>query len=127
MDEKSAEALPLVLRHRHDAGHVVLLLAMFLLGEVSDEMATFAVVLGEHVEEERLDVVVERLMIEEQLGEEAEVLAIDLVGVAVHLEDGDVATPVDLGGGRVSPQTLVQVSQQHRPTLRVLQAELAQE
>lgn len=46
-------------------------------------------------------------MVEEQLGEQAQVLAVDLVGVAVHLEHGDVAAAVDLRGGRVPPQALV--------------------
>lgn len=58
MDEKPPEALPLVLRHRHDTGHVVLLLAVFLLREVADEVAALGVVFGEDVEEEGLDVVV---------------------------------------------------------------------
>lgn len=90
-------------------------------------MAALAVVFGEDVEEERFDVIVERLVVQEQLGQQAEVLAVDLVGVAVHLEDGDVAAAVDLGGRRVAPHALVLVPQQHRAALRVLQAELAQE
>jgi len=47
--------------------------------------------LAEHVEQEQVDVVVERLVVEEELDQEAQVLAVDLVGVAVHLEDGKLA------------------------------------
>lgn len=86
MDEKPPVALPLVLRHRHDAGHVVLLLAVFLFGEVSDQVAPLAVVFGEYIEQERFHVVVERFVVQEQFGEEAEVLAVDLVGVAIDFE-----------------------------------------
>ena len=49
-------------------------------------MTTLAVVLSQDIEEERLHVVVERLVIEEEFDEETEVLTVDLVGVAVHLE-----------------------------------------
>lgn len=90
-------------------------------------MAAFAVIFRQYVEKEGFNIVVQRFMVEEQLGEEAEVLAIDLVSVAVHFEDRDVPAAIDLRGGRVAPQALVQVTYQHRPTLRVLQAELAQE
>lgn len=45
MDEKSPIALPLVLRHRHDARNVVLLLTMLLLRKIADKVASFAVVL----------------------------------------------------------------------------------
>jgi hypothetical protein len=43
------------------------------------------VALGHDVEEERLDIVVESLVVEEQFGHQAHVLAVDLVLLAVHL------------------------------------------
>ena len=56
-------------------------------------MAALLVVLSEHVEEERLDVVVESLVVQEELDEQTEVLAVDLVCVAVYLEDAEVVLP----------------------------------
>ena len=63
---------------------------MFLLGEVSNQVAAFGVVFREDVEEKGLDVVVQGLVVQEQLHQQAEVLAVDLVHVAVHLEHGQV-------------------------------------
>ena len=48
-------------------------------------MAAPVVALGHDVEEERLDIVVESLVVEEQLGHQAHVLAVDLILLAVHL------------------------------------------
>ena len=127
VDEEAAVALTLVLGHCHDAGHVVLLLARLLFGEVADKMAALAVVLGQHVEEEGLDVVVERLVIEEELCQEAEVLAVDLTAHAVHLEDRKVGLAVDLVGGRVEPGALSAVSLENAAALHILEAEFAEE
>lgn len=74
MDQEPSEPLPLVLRHGHNARHVVLLLAMLLLAEVTDQVAALIVVLGEDVEEKWLHVVVEGFVVEEQLREQAQVL-----------------------------------------------------
>ena len=48
------------------------------LGEVADQVAAGVVCLGHDVEEEGLHVVVQRLVVQEQLGQETEVLAVDL-------------------------------------------------
>jgi hypothetical protein len=68
-------------------------------------VAALVVPLGHHIEEERVDVVVERLVVEEELGEQAEVLAKGARARAVDLEDGDVAAPVDLVARRVHLRT----------------------
>ena len=56
--------------------------------------------LADDVEEEWLDVIVERLVVEEELREEAEVLTVDALILGVDLKDGDrvllVLLPVDL-------------------------------
>lgn len=109
MDQEPPVSLSLVLRHRHYAGYVVFLLTVFFLREISDEMASFAVVFRQDIEQEGLNVVVQGLVVEEQFGEEAQVLTVYLVGVSVDLEHGDVAAAVDLRGGRVAPQTLVEM------------------
>ena len=49
--------------------------------------------LSEDIEEEGLHVVVERLVVQEQLDEQAEVLTVDLVRVPVHLEHGQPLFP----------------------------------
>ena len=117
VDEEPAEAFALVLRHRHDTRHVILLLAVLLLGEVAHQVAAHVVVDGEHVEEEGLYVVVERLVVEEQLGEEAQVLAVDLIDVSIHLKYREFAVAVDLVGGRVV-QTALFLQHKNIPALK---------
>lgn len=73
-----APSSPLPHRQRHDAADIVVQRAPLLLGEVADEPRSSFIRFGHNVEEEGLDVVVERLMIEEHLGEQAEVLTVDL-------------------------------------------------
>jgi len=57
--------------------------------------------LAEDVEEEWVDVKVERLVIEKQLCHEAQVLAVKLVLVAVRLEHRQRSLPVDLFSRRL--------------------------
>ena len=82
--------LALVAWQREDAREVVLLRRVLLLREVADHVRARVVHLADDVEEEGLDVVVERLVVEEELGEEAEVLAEDALVLGVDLEDRDV-------------------------------------
>lgn len=51
---------------------------------------------GHHVEQERLHVVVQGLVVEEELSEEAELLAVLLVSSAVHLPHPQPALAVNL-------------------------------
>ena len=90
-------------------------------------MTTLAVILGEDIEQERLHVIVQRLVVQEQLDQETQVLTVDLVGVAVHLVHGHPVLPVDLITRRMSPGTLLEMSLQDGARLHVLQAELAEE
>lgn len=48
-------------------------------------MATFAVVLGEDVEKEGLHVVVESLVVQEELGQQTQVLTVDCAHVPINL------------------------------------------
>jgi hypothetical protein len=50
--------------------------------------------LAKDVEDERLHVEVERLVVQEQLGEQAEVLTVQLVVQPVHLVDRQASLPV---------------------------------
>ena len=101
VDEEPPVALTLVVRHGHDAADIVLLLTVLLFGEVANQMTPFLVILkeketqliifgrvdsficqmassrakcsypGEDVKQERLDVVVERFVVQKQLDEKA--------------------------------------------------------
>ena len=51
---------------------------MLLLGEVAHNVCHARVALAQDVEEEEVDVVVERLVVQEQLGQVAQVLAVGL-------------------------------------------------
>ena len=64
-------------------------------------------------------------MVEEQLGEEAQVLRVRLVLAAVDLEERDLVLSVDLVARRVPQPALGQVPGQTLPAPHVPQAELA--
>lgn len=127
MNEETAVSLTLVLGHRHDARNVVLLLTQFLLGKIADQMTTLAIVDCQDVEQERLHVIVKRFVIEEEFGQQAEVLTINLIDVAIHLENGEIVFTIDFSGRWMSPQALGHVPIQYRATFHVLETEFAQE
>lgn len=94
--EEVPESLALVLRKREDAGHVVALGGFLFLAEVANEVAAVLVAGGHAVEEERVDVVVEGFVVEEEFGKEAEIAAPGSLAAAVDLEEGDIIVTVDL-------------------------------
>lgn len=55
------------------------------LGEVADKMATFVVILGEDVKKEGLHVIVEGLVVQEELGQQTQVLTVDCAHVPINL------------------------------------------
>ena len=84
-----------------NTGDVIPLRALLFLAEVSNEMAATLVARGHAVEEKRIDIVVEGLMVEEELGKETEIAAPGTLPPAVYLEEGDGVVPVDLVARRV--------------------------
>ena len=58
------------------------------LGEVADEVATFAVILGQDVEKEGLHIIVEGLVVQEQLGQQTQVLTVDCAHISINLLEG---------------------------------------
>lgn len=70
--------LPLPHRQRHDTAQIVVIRTPLLLTKVPHEPRAKVVCFGDHVEQKRLDVVEEGFMVQEHLGEETEVLAVDL-------------------------------------------------
>ena len=71
------------------------------LGEVAYKMAAHTVVLRENIEKEWLHIVVQRFVIQEQLGQQAQILTIDLVNVPVHLKYWYFPSPIYLIGWRM--------------------------
>ena len=55
------------------------------LGEVADEVASLAVILGQDVEKEGFHIVVEGLVIQEQLGQQTQVLTVDCAHIPINL------------------------------------------
>ena len=92
-----------MLRQHHDAGEVVVLRGVFLLGEVAKDVAATTVRLCHHVEEERLHVKIECLVLQEQFGHQAEVLAVDFVLFSIHFKDGELVLTVDFVSRRMLP------------------------
>jgi hypothetical protein len=60
---------------------------------------------GKHIEEEWLHIKVKCLVLEEELSHEAEVLAVHLVLLSVHLKERDTLVAIDLVPGWVAPTT----------------------
>lgn len=57
--------------------------------------------LCQDVKQKRLNIIVERLVIEKHFSKETQVLAINLVLAPVHFKDGQMAIPVDFVAGRM--------------------------
>lgn len=55
------------------------------LGEVANKVATFAVVLGQDVEKEGLHIIVEGLVVQEELGQQTQVLTVDCAHIPINL------------------------------------------
>ena len=95
LDDELAVALPLTERHYQDAREVVVCIPL-LPREIPHQMISHGIVLAEDVEVEGVDVVVQGLVIEEELGNETQVLAIGLLVLCVHLKHRDTVISVDL-------------------------------
>lgn len=124
-DEQLPVSVALELGQRQDARDVVALGRLLLLAEVTHEVAAVLVAGGHAVEEERVDVVVERLVVEEQLRQEAQVAAPPPLPLAVDLEEGDVIVAVDLVAGGVQQGALGAVALELLQRGGVGEAELA--
>ena len=88
-------------------------------------MAAVLVAFAHDVEQEGVDVVVERLVVEEELRQQAEVLAVGAGGGAVDLEDRDRVGAVDLVPGRVHRVAPLHVARERLASLHKMQVELA--
>lgn len=93
---------------------------MFLFGEVTYQMIALPVVLGQHVEQKRLHVVIQRLVVQKQLRQQTKVLTVNLVCVAVHLKDRNVVAAIDFRSRWMPPGALVLMPLKNRLTFGVL-------
>ena len=80
---------------------------------------------GHAVEEERVDVVVESLVVEEEFRQQAEVAAPDALATAVDFEKGDPVVAVDFVAGRVQQRAFAAVAPKFPLRGKVAEAELA--
>mmetsp|Transcript_10752 Transcript_10752/g.46588 ORF Transcript_10752/g.46588 Transcript_10752/m.46588 type:complete len:318 (-) Transcript_10752:532-1485(-) len=133
-DQEAAVPLALVRRQRQDARQVVILVGALLLAEVPNHRVFVGslVELGHDVEQERIHVKVQSLVVQEQLGQQAQVLAVHLVRVPVDLPKRQPRfalvvprVPVNHAPGRVGHPAPRLVLQQRHLVLHVLQTVLA--
>lgn len=77
-------------------------------------MTTISIVFGHDVEEEGLDVVVQRLRSKEEFREQTQVLAIDRVLATVNLEEGELLITIDFVARRMLGGTFELQSNQYQ-------------
>ena len=88
-------------------------------------MAAVLVAGGHAVEEERIDVVVQRFVVEEELRQETQVAAPRTLTTAVDLEKADIVVAVDLVAGRMQKRAFGAVALERSALPEIRQAELA--
>ena len=66
-------------------------------------MAAFFIVFSKYIENERLHIIIQRFMVQEQFCQKAEVLTVNLAKIAVHFENREIATAIDFSGRRMRP------------------------
>jgi len=114
-------------RQREDTRNIVVIWRVLLLGEITNNVAASLVTFGEDVKEEWFDIIIKRFVVEKQFGKEAEVLAVDLVLLAVHFKDGQIVLTIDLIAWRVTQVAFQLVSHQGFLLLHVFETKLANE
>lgn len=85
LDDELAVALPLTERHDQDAREVVVSVPL-LPREIPNQVISHGIVLTEDIEVEGVNVVVQGLVIEEELGYQTQIFAVGLLVLRVHLK-----------------------------------------
>jgi hypothetical protein len=125
-DQETTESTPLMTGQREDARKVVAKLAVLLLAVVAHHVVSVSVTLRHYVVKEKIHVMPQRLVVQEHLGDETEVLAVGLFLAAIELPHADaVGASVDLVTGRVAQAALGRVVQQLALVTKKFEAELA--
>ena len=99
LDHEMPVPLPLMWRQRHDTREIVPHLRAFLLAEIPDHMIALVVVLRHHIEIERRHVEIQRFVVQKELGDVRQILAVHalvIIPVPVHFEHAQIVLPVDL-------------------------------
>ena len=86
---------------------------------------TSVVTLAHHVEEEGVRVVVERLVVQEQLGKQAQVLGVVLVLASVYFKEGNRVLSVDLIPRGILMDALGEMPLQTRSGFKELETKFA--
>ena len=73
----------------------------FYFGKISDDMKTLSVEFGQHVEHERIGVVIQRFVIEKQFRQETNVVRVAFVLSSVDFEEGDFVVSINFVAGRM--------------------------
>jgi hypothetical protein len=100
LDNELAITFALCEGHHQDAAQVVCLV-VFLSREVPNHVVAHRVMLAKNVEVKGVDVIVQRLVVEEELGYQTQVLAVDLLVLGIDLEERDRVVTVYLVSRRV--------------------------
>ena len=84
-------------------------------------MTAIIIVDCQHIEEEGLHIVIQGFVVEEEFGEQTQVLAVDLIRIAVYLKHGQVFCTIDLIGWRMVHITLLLHTVIHESILDALE------
>merc|ERR1719220_830950 len=95
-NQELAVAFPLVGRQGKNAGNIVPVWGLLFFGEISHYVGPVFVDLTQDVEDEGLHIEIQSLVIQEQFGQQAEVLTVELAFLPVNLEYAGRSLPVDL-------------------------------
>jgi hypothetical protein len=83
-------------------------------------VAPTLIILREHIEQKRLNVKVQRLMVQEQLGDQTQILAVDFARVAINLEHTQLSgrITVDLAAWRRERRPLARLLHHNWPLVQ---------
>eukprot|EP00038_Savillea_parva_P030518 m.78287 g.78287 ORF g.78287 m.78287 type:complete len:426 (+) comp9205_c0_seq2:1562-2839(+) len=124
-NQQFAVPFALVRREGEDTGHVVVLRRVLLLAKVAHQVAALLVHLRHNIKQKGVRVVVQRLVVEKQLGNEAEVLRVVLVFATIQFKKDNRVFAVDFITRGVSECALALVVLKRRFGAVVLEAKFA--
>lgn len=87
LNEEPAVAFPLVRRHCKDTGYIVVITGLLLFGEVADNVESSLVQCCHYVEQEWVCVVTQCFVVQEQFGQQTQVLCVNFVFTSVYFKE----------------------------------------
>lgn len=124
-DEQLPKSHPLILRQRENTSNVIPLRGLFLLAKIPHQMAPMLVARGHAVEEKRIHVIIERLMIQEQFGKKAKIPTPPPLSPAINLEETNIIIPIDFIAGGMQKRAFGAVAGKLLQAIVVAEAKLA--